>query len=519
MAKSNNYAMITYIDSKNCQKVCRLMRVSELLGALSYEPFAKCMHFPEREIHGICIDSRECREGTVFVCIRGSLCNGSRYAREALRRGARLLVAAKEERETIGEILGEFPECEGILVDDEREAAALLAARYEGEPSKTMTMIGVTGTKGKTTTVCMIRKILEDFGIRTGMIGTVGQFDGVRKEQAEHTTPDAVTLQRLLGRMRQNGCRVCVMEVSSQALKLKRTCGICFDLGVFLNLGEDHIGKLEHASREEYLACKRKLFLQSREGLGNGDDPATEQIFSGTGCPYGTFGIRQGEIRAEHIQAEGFVQGHSGVEFDVCKVHVAIPAPGRFTVYNALAAMAVCARCHVPWETASASLADFQVRGRMQFLHIPGGAEAVIDYAHNAMSLQSALETLKGYHPTRLITVFGCGGQRARERRFQMGEVSGRLSDLTILTSDNPRWEDPETIINDIETGVRKTGGAYLRIVDRREAVFRAVQMAGPGDLVVIAGKGHETTQEIQGRLYHMDEQELVEEACTQKLL
>ena len=265
--------------------------------------------------------------------------------------------------------------------------------------------------------------------------------------------------------------------------------------------------------------CKRKLFLQSREGLGNGDDPATEQIFSGTGCPYGTFGIRQGEIRAEHIQAEGFVQGHPGVEFDVCKVHVAIPAPGRFTVYNALAAMAVCARCHVPWETASASLADFQVRGRMQFLHIPGGAEAVIDYAHNAMSLQSALETLKGYHPTRLITVFGCGGQRARERRFQMGEVSGRLSDLTILTSDNPRWEDPETIINDIETGVRKTGGAYLRIVDRREAVFRAVQMAGPGDLVVIAGKGHETTQEIQGRLYHMDEQELVEEACTQKLL
>ena len=204
--------MITYIDSKNCQKVCRLMRVSELLGALSYEPFAKCMHFPEREIHGICIDSRECREGTVFVCIRGSLCNGSRYAREALRRGARLLVAAKEERETIGEILGEFPECEGILVDDEREAAALLAARYEGEPSKTMTMIGVTGTKGKTTTVCMIRKILEDFGIRTGMIGTVGQFDGVRKEQAEHTTPDAVTLQRLLGRMRQNGCRVCVIS-------------------------------------------------------------------------------------------------------------------------------------------------------------------------------------------------------------------------------------------------------------------------------------------------------------------
>ena len=213
------------------------------------------------------------------------------------------------------------------------------------------------------------------------------------------------------------------------------------------------------------------------------------------------------------------MQGHPGVEFDVCKVHVAIPAPGRFTVYNALAAMAVCARCHVPWETASASLADFQVRGRMQFLHIPGGAEAVIDYAHNAMSLQSALETMKGYHPTRLITVFGCGGQRARERRFQMGEVSGRLSDLTILTSDNPRWEDPEAIINDIETGVRKTGGAYLRIVDRREAVFRAVQMAGPGDLVVIAGKGHETTQEIQGRLYHMDEQELVEEACTQKLL
>ena len=390
--------MITYIDSKNCQKVCRLMRVSELLGALSYEPFAKCMHFPEREIHGICIDSRECREGTVFVCIRGSLCNGSRYAREALRRGARLLVAAKEERETIGEILGEFPECEGILVDDEREAAALLAARYEGEPSKTMTMIGVTGTKGKTTTVCMIRKILEDFGIRTGMIGTVGQFDGVRKEQAEHTTPDAVTLQRLLGRMRQNGCRVCVMEVSSQALKLKRTCGICFDLGVFLNLGEDHIGKsFEHASREEYLACKRKLFLQSREGLGNGDDPATEQIFFGYGVPVWDVWYPAGRDPL-NSSGRGIRAGASGVEFIVCKVHVAIPAPGRFTVYNAWRQWQFVPGATYRGKRHQPSLADFQVRGRMQFLHTfreEGGSDRIM--AHNAMSLQSALETLKGY--------------------------------------------------------------------------------------------------------------------------
>ena len=511
--------MITYIDSKNCQKVCGLMRAVELLQAVRYEPAGEKIRFPDREISGVSIDSRDCREGSVFVCIRGSVCNGSRYAKEAVRHGAKVLVAAKEEQELIGKILGQFSECEGVLVEDEREAAALLAARYEGEPSRSMMMIGVTGTKGKTTTVSMIRKILSEAGIRTGMIGTTGQFDGKEHLPSEHTTPDAVTLQRSLARMRKNACRACVMEVSSQALKLQRTKGICFDTGVFLNLGDDHIGRFEHADKEEYLACKRKLFLQSREAVVNADDPAWKQMLAGTGCPFQTFGIRNGDFRAVKIRTESFVQGHPGVEFDIGKVHFQIPAPGIFTVYNALAAVRVCMQYGVTPKTAAGSLLDFQVKGRMQFFSIPGGGEAVIDYAHNAMSLESVLTTLRAYRPARLITVFGCGGQRAKERRFQMGEVSGRLSDLTVITSDNPRWEAPEAIMDDIETGVRKTDGKYLRITDRKEAVKQAVEMAGPGDLVVIAGKGHENTQEIQGVFYRMDEQELVEEACTQKLL
>lgn len=519
MAKSNNYAMITYIDSKNCQEVFGFMRVSELLSAVRYETAEEKLRFPEREIWGISLDSRTCRKGSVFVCIRGSVCNGSRYAEEAIKNGAVLLVGSVQERSFFCNLLKKHRQCDGILVEDEREAAALLAAKYEGDPSASMTMIGVTGTKGKTTTVCMIQKILMESGIRTGMIGTIGWYDGKVSGPSEHTTPDAITMQTILGNMKKHGCRACVMEVSSQALKLKRTVGITYDIGVFLNLGEDHIGKYEHADQEEYLACKRKLFLQSREGFGNGDDPALARIFRDTGCPVQTFGIRQGKIRAENIRTSIYVKGHPGVEFEISGVKFQIPAPGIFTVYNTLAAVCVCERCGVPMEVSAKALQEFQVKGRMQFIGIPGGASAVIDYAHNAMSLRSILETLKMYQPKRLITVFGCGGQRARERRFQMGEVSGRMSDLTIITSDNPRWENPDDIMDDIETGVKRTGGAYLRIADRKEAVRKAVELAETGDLVVIAGKGHEDTQEIRGVFYHMDEQELVEEACTQKLL
>lgn len=495
------------------------MKISELLSAVAYEPIEKNLRFPDYRIRGISIDSRECEEGYTFVCIRGSVCNGSIYAEEAIRKGARLLVAHESEREYLYGIICRHPKCDGVIVKDERKAAALLAAKYEREPAKSLKMIGVTGTKGKTTTVCMIRKILSEAGILTGMSGTIGQFDGENFALSEHTTPDAVSLQRLLGKMRDHGCKACVMEVSSQALKMKRTEGICFDIGVFLNLGEDHIGKLEHRNKEEYLACKRKLFLQSKEAVGNAEDPAFEKMFEGICCPVCTYGIQKGENRAEEVQSAVFVDGHPGVAFNVNHIHFKIPVPGLFTVSNALAAVCVCRLCGVPDEAAAKSLRDFRVKGRMEFVSVPGGAWAVIDYAHNAMSLQSILETLQSYYPRRIITVFGCGGQRAKERRFRMGEVSGRLSDLTIITSDNPRWEHPEAIMDDIETGILKTSGKYLKITDRREAVKRAIEMAGPGDLVVLAGKGHETTQEIKGVFYQMDEVKLVEEACTQKLL
>lgn len=495
------------------------MRIDELLSAIAYEPIEKKLRFPDYKIKGISIDSRECKEGYMFVCIRGSICNGSSYAEEAIRKGARILVAHESEKMFLCDLISRHQECDGALVEDERKAAALLAAKYEGEPAKSLKMIGVTGTKGKTTTVCMIQKILSEAGILTGMAGTIGQFDGESFRVSEQTTPDAVSLQRLLGKMRDHGCKACVMEVSSQALKMKRTEGICFDIGVFLNFGEDHIGKFEHRNREEYLSCKRKLFLQSKEAFGNADDPVCEKIFEGISCPVYTYGIVKGENKAKEVQSAVFVDGHPGVEFDINRVHFRIPAPGLFTVSNALAAVCVCRACGVTEEESAKSLRDFRVKGRMEFITVPGGAQVVIDYAHNAMSLKSILETLKSYNPGKVITIFGCGGQRARDRRFQMGEVSGRLSDLTIITSDNPRWENPEAIMDDIEFGIQKTSGKYLKITDRKEAVRKAVDMAGPGDLIVLAGKGHETTQEIKGVFYQMDEVELVEEACTQKLL
>ena len=360
----------------------------------------------------------------------------------------------------------------------------------------------------------LLQDILEDAGYRVGLLGTIEQFDGEKSIPSVHTTPDAVCLHRELGRMRENGCDICVMEVSSQALKLERTYGIMFDIGIFLNLGKDHISRFEHSDEAEYLECKRKLFLQSDFGVGNRDDKRYDAVFRDTPCRKITYGIRSGRFRAENIFTDTWVDGRPGVIFTQDKTEYAIPVPGEYTVYNALAAIAVCRMMGVDKEKIRKTLRQFSVKGRAEFIKIPGGAVAVIDYAHNAMSLKSFLDTMRKYRPHRLITVFGCGGGRAKDRRYEMGRVSGLLSDLTVITSDNPRWENPEDIMEDIEEGIRETKGDYIKIPDRRKAVDFAVGMAREGDIIVVAGKGHETYQEIQGIKYEMDERRLVEEAC-----
>lgn len=495
------------------------MRLSDLLCGVECEVFHRQKKLSEIEISGICSNSGLAQKDSLFVCIRGSVLNGIDYAKEAIQKGASAILAAKEEEEKLKEILKAYRDCTGILVKDERKVLALLSAEYEGYPQRKLKLIGVTGTKGKTTTVSMIWKILSEAGIKTGMIGTIEQYDGEKHIPSACTTPDAISLHKSFRRMADNGCKVCVMEVSSQALKLKRTYGIEYEIGVFLNLGKDHISALEHANMEEYMTCKRKLFLQSKTGIGNMDDPYYVQMFRDTPCRKKSLGIYRGDIQAEEIHTDQWFHGNPGVSFRADGVTYELPIPGRFTVYNALAAISVCRELGIAKEMIRRVLETFTVRGRMQFFDIPKGGKAVIDYAHNAMSLKSTLETLRAYHPQRLITVFGCGGNRDPARRTEMGKVSGILSDFTIITSDNPRWEEPETIMDEIEKGVEMANGVCLRIKDRKEAVFYAIEMAKEGDLIVIAGKGHETYQEIRGTKYKMDEQELVKEACTHKLL
>ncbi|OUP01157.1 UDP-N-acetylmuramoyl-L-alanyl-D-glutamate--2,6-diaminopimelate ligase [Drancourtella sp. An210] len=490
------------------------MKLSGLLHTIAYERLEGTKEIPNTEVTGVFSNSRDVIPGSIFVCIRGSVCDGITYGREAIEKGAALVAAPKEQKEELKAILKAGNECAGILVEDEREALSVLAAAYEGYPAESLVMIGVTGTKGKTTTAYMIRHILEDAGYRVGLLGTIEQFDGEKSIPSVHTTPDAVCLHRELGRMRENGCDICVMEVSSQALKLERTYGIMFDIGIFLNLGKDHISRFEHSDEAEYLECKRKLFLQSDFGVGNRDDKRYDAVFRDTPCRKITYGIRSGRFRAENIFTDTWVDGRPGVIFTQDKTEYAIPVPGEYTVYNALAAIAVCRMMGVDKEKIRKTLRQFSVKGRAEFIKIPGGAVAVIDYAHNAMSLKSFLDTMRKYRPHRLITVFGCGGGRAKDRRYEMGRVSGLLSDLTVITSDNPRWENPEDIMEDIEEGIRETKGDYIKIPDRRKAVDFAVGMAREGDIIVVAGKGHETYQEIQGIKYEMDERRLVEEAC-----
>ncbi len=309
------------------------------------------------------------------------------------------------------------------------------------------------------------------------------------------------------------------MEVSSQGLKMHRVGGFTFDIGIFTNLEPDHIGPNEHASFEEYLACKSMLFRQCRTGIVNADDAHVQEVIKGHTCSIETFGFsQQADLRAENmrlIHRPGFL-GVSYQTQGLCSMDVEIHLPGRFSVYNSLTAIALCRHFQVPQETMQGALKQAKVKGRIEMVPVSDKFTLMIDYAHNAMSLKSLLETLRAYEPGRLVCLFGCGGNRSRLRRYEMGEVSGSLADLTVITSDNPRDEEPQAIIDDIKQGIAKTDGRYVEIADRREAIRYVIQNGQPGDVIVLAGKGHEDYQEIRGVKYPMDERNLIADILTE---
>ena len=315
--------------------------------------------------------------------------------------------------------------------------------------------------------------------------------------------------------MVDEGCKAVVMEVSSQGLKLDRTAGIVFDIGVFTNLEPDHIGPNEHASFEEYLECKAKLFKQCKTGIVNADDKHTADILRDSVCSVEKYGISEdADIKASDIKLF-HERGKIGLTYKcsgLVNMDVELSLPGMFSVYNSLCAIAVTRHFNVDNAIVENVLKDVKVKGRIELVPVSDKFTLMIDYAHNAMSLESILKTLKEYNPHRLVCLFGCGGNRSKERRFEMGEVSGRLADLTIITSDNPRTEDPEKIVSQIEEGIKKTNGKYVCIVDRVEAIKYAIDMASKKDLILLAGKGHEPYQEINGVKHPFDERIIVDQ-------
>ncbi len=482
------------------------MKCEDLLKGISYECIRGNLN---REVKEVVYDSRKISKDCLFICICGYNVDGHSFAGEAARKQAAVIVVQKDV---------EIPEESGVTVikvENTRYAMAFISAAYFGHPADRLKVIGITGTKGKTTTTYLIKSILEKAGYRVGLVGTIETIIGKRRIPASNTTPESFLLQQYFKEMEEEGCEIVVMEVASQGLKLHRTQGFTFEIGIFTNLEPDHIGPNEHADFEEYQACKGLLFKQCRLGIVNKDDAHMEALLKGHTCQVETYGFdKEADIYAENLKLVN-KPGELGIDFAVkgrMDFEVEVPAPGRFSVYNALTAIAVCRHFQVEIPQIQKALLGAHVKGRIEMVPVPGEFTLLIDYAHNAMSLKSLLTTLREYNPTRLVCLFGCGGNRSKLRRFEMGEVSGKYADLTIITSDNPRFEKPQDIIEDIKTGISKTEGRYIEICDRKEAIAYAIAHGQPGDIIVLAGKGHEDYQEIEGVKYPMDERVLIKE-------
>ena len=478
------------------------MKLSSLLEKLEYT----CIQGnTEQEVTDVVYDSRKVTEGSLFICIRGAVVDGHKFVPDVAAKGAKVLI--------VEEAVEAPDDVTVIQVADTRYAMAFISAAWFGHPAQKLKTIGITGTKGKTTTTYMVKSILENAGYKVGLIGTIEAIIGDKVIPASNTTPESYVVQKYFREMVDAGCDCVVMEVSSQGLMLHRTQGFVFDFGIFTNIEPDHIGPNEHKDFDHYLSCKAMLLKQCRVGIVNRDDEHFDRIIEGHTCTLETYGFsKEADLRAEDARLIGG-KGYLGISYQLkglMDFPVEIDIPGKFSIYNSLTAIAICRHFKVSQENILKALKVAKVKGRIEMVKVSDEFTLMIDYAHNAMALESLLTTLREYHPHRLVCLFGCGGNRSRLRRYEMGEVSGRLADLTIITSDNPRDEEPQAIIDDIKVGMAKTEGKYVEIPDRKEAIAYAIHHGEPGDIVVLAGKGHEDYQEIKGKKYPMDERVLI---------
>lgn len=484
--------------------VWEAMLLQDLLEKLDYNCLQGSVAIP---VSKLIYDSRKAEAAGVFVCISGAKFDGHSCIEAVSKDGVTAIIVERRMGAPKGVTV--------IQVEDTREALAFMSAAYFGYPANQLKTIGITGTKGKTTSTYMVKSILENAGIKTGLIGTIETIIGDTCIPAHNTTPESYVVQETFRKMADTGCKCVVMEVSSQGLMLHRVGGFIFDYGIFTNLERDHIGPNEHKDMEDYIRCKGMLFRQCRQGIVNADDSHLEQILKGHTCGIETFGFSEkADLRAVQVslfQKPGCLGSAYGVR-GLADMDVEMNVPGKFSVYNALTAIAICRHFKVSEEVIKQALLHVKVKGRVELVSASERYTLMIDYAHNEMSLNSLLTTIREYNPKRLVCMFGCGGNRSKERRFRMGEISSMLADLTVITSDNPRDEEPMDIIADILTGVKKGPGSYVTIPDRKEAIKYCMEHAADGDVIVLAGKGHEDYQEIKGVKYKMDERDLIQD-------
>lgn len=485
------------------------MKLSEILTSLDYTSEAFC----DREISDIAYDSRKAGDGILFVCLVGAFADGHKYAQSAYDKGSRVFLCEREI---------DLPDDALIIItQNTRAALAVISANFFRHPSKDIDVIGITGTKGKTTVAHLVKFVLDKAGLMTGIIGTVGASYGDTVLPTVNTTPESYELQKMLRLMADDGCKAAAIEVSSLGLKSHRVDGIEFAMGVFTNLYPDHIGTNEHESFEEYAYWKTQLFPRCRKSIVNIDDPFTKTVIEHCKGEVITYGTEKGaqyvmtdceKVKQGNLLGMKLTVNNSGKDRDFI-----VALPGDVNAHNSLIAVAIGDEYGISEDIIADGLRSVFVKGRGELVRVNDDITVIIDYAHNGVSLKSIIDTAKDYEHNRIITLFGSVGGRTECRREELGSVSGKMSDFTIITSDDPDFEDPQKICDEIGDWCEKAGGKFVKIPDRAEAIHYAVNMAQKGDILILAGKGHENYMKIRGEKVPFSEREEVIKAFNEK--